>query len=303
MTMFMAQEMVIKLLSSDYPLHELIFIRSIIGLFIILIVFVPLEGGINTFRTTKLKIHLLRSIGIVIANLTFYLGIASMSLAEATSIFFVAPIFITIFSAIFLREKVGARRWIAVVVGLFGVLLIIRPGAGLFQLSGLLPLSAAIAYATVQVSTRAVGRTEKASTMAFYLHVTFVIVCIAIAVGIGDGRYAGSGNRSLEFLLRAWVMPASTDLLLIGGVGFLMGFGVYLIFQGYRLSEPSLVAPFEYIGVPLAIFWGVLVFQDYPNMSLWFGATLIIGAGIYTIYRESVRDQKDTLSISTPKNR
>ena len=178
-----------------------------------------------------------------------------------------------------------------------------RPGTALFRIVSLLPLIAALAYALVQVSTRAVGQTEKASTMTFYIQVTFIVVCSVVGLGIGDGHYAGSGDPSIDFLLRAWVVPPSGDLLLIGGIGCLAAFGHYLIFQGYRLSEASLVAPFEYIGVPLAVFWSVFVFNDYPDARVWAGIGLIVGAGLYTVYRESLRGRKELFSDPMPRNR
>ena len=303
MTIFMTQDMAIKWLSGDYPLHEVILIRSIVAVIIILAVFLPFEGGFSAIRTDKLTIHLLRGFGIVIANLAFYMGLASMSLAEATPIFFVSPLLITIFSAVFLREHVGIRRWIAVVVGLLGVVIIMRPGTELFRFASIFPLIAALAYALVQVSTRVVGRTEKASTMVFYIQVTFIVVCSAVGLGIGDGRYASGINPSIDFLFRAWIVPPFGDLLLMGGIGCFMGVGTYLIFQGYRLTEASLVAPFEYIGIPLAVFWSIVVFHDYPDALVWVGIVLIVGAGIYIIYRESIRGRKELFSDPMPRNR
>ena len=124
MTLFMTQDMAIKWLSGDYPLHEIILIRSAVAAIIILVILLPLEGGFTIVRTNKLTVHLLRGFGIVVANLAFYMGLAAMSLAEATSIFFVSPLLITMFSAVFLREHVGIRRWVAVVAGLLGVVII-----------------------------------------------------------------------------------------------------------------------------------------------------------------------------------
>ena len=299
----MTQDMAIKWLSGDYPLHELVLIRSIVAVIIIVAVFLPLEGGLSTIRTNKLTIHLLRGFGIVLANLAFYMGLASMSLAEATSIFFVSPLLITIFSAFLLKEHVGIRRWIAVVAGLLGVVIIMRPGTELFQFASIFPLIAALAYALVQVSTRVIGGTEKASTMAFYIQVTFIVVCSAVGLGIGDGRYASGINPSIDFLFRAWFLPPFGDLLLMGGIGCLMGVGTYLIFQGYRLTEASLVAPFEYIGIPLAVFWSIVVFNDYPDALVWIGIFLIVSAGLYTVYRESIRGRKEFFSDPVPRNR
>ena len=303
MTLFTMQDMAIKWLSGDYPLHEIILIRSAVAAIVILAILLPLEGGYNIVHTNKLAVHLLRGFGIVVANLAFYMGLAAMSLAEATSIFFVSPLLITMFSAAFLREHVGVRRWVAVVAGLLGVVIIMRPGSELFRVASILPLIAAIAYALVQVSTRAVGKTEKASTMVIYIQATFIVLCSVSGLAIGDGRYMSGTDPSVDFLFRAWIVPSSGDLFLMGGVGCLMAFGIYLLFQGYRLSEASVIAPFEYIGLPLAIFWGIVVFQDYPDLLIWVGIGLIVGAGLYTVYREAIRGRKELFSDPVPKNR
>ena len=303
MTLFTMQDMAIKWLSGDYPLHEIILIRSAVAAIVILAILLPLEGGYNIVYTNKLAVHLLRGFGIVVANLAFYMGLAAMSLAEATSIFFVSPLLITMFSAAFLREHVGVRRWIAVVAGLLGVVIIMRPGSELFRVASILPLIGAIAYASVQVSTRAVGKTEKASTMVIYIQATFIVLCSVSGLAIGDGRYMSGTDPSVDFLFRAWIVPSSGDLFLMGGIGCLMAFGIYLIFQGYRLSEASVIAPFEYIGLPLAVFWGIVVFQDYPDPLAWVGICLIVGAGLYTVYREAIRGRKELFSDPVPKNR
>ena len=128
-------------------------------------------------------------------------------LAEATAIFFVAPLLITAFSAVFLKEPVGIRRWSALSIGFVGVIVIVRPGGLNFEWAFLLPLLAAVAYAALHTLTRNMGLSERASTMALYIQVTFIVVCTGMGVAFGDGRYAGSGHPAIEFLLRAWHWP------------------------------------------------------------------------------------------------
>ena len=293
MVVYMTQNVAFKWFSTEYPLYEVLLVRGVVAVIFILVIFFPLEGGFTAIRTDRLYIHLFRGVGMVIANLAFYTGLAGMPLADGTAIFFIQPVLITIFSALFLKESVGTWRWIAVFSGLLGVLIILRPGSGLFQLSSTLPLIAAIAYALVQVNTRVVGKTEKASTMAFYNQATFVVLCGGIGLGIGDGRYAIGVNPPYDFLFRAWVAIPVNDLLLMVGLGFVLALGIYLIFQGYRISEASLVAPFEYIAVPLSIVCGIFVFKDHPEPRVWLGIGLIVLAGIYTVYRQTMHGRKD----------
>lgn len=285
---FSFNDMAIKFLSDGYALHQVVLIRSVIGMGFLLAILVPFEGGFQALKTKRLGIHLLRGLSVVFANMTFFLGLAAMPLADAVAIFFISPLVITAFSVIFLGETVGPRRWAAVGVGMLGVIVMMRPGSGTFQMAAFLPLAAAFGYAALHTMTRKIGVTEKATTMTFYIQVTFIVVSGAIGLGIGDGRFAGSGDPSLDFLLRAWTWPTWGDLPIFVVIGVGSTFGGYLISQAYRLAEAGLAAPFEYIAMPLAIFWGVVVFDEWPDLTAWIGIALIIGGGLYIFWRETI---------------
>lgn len=302
MLSFSTQDVAFKWLSGDYPLHQITLTRALVALVVILALFVPLEGGYRHLRTKRLALHLLRGLSVVIANMAFFAGLAALPLGQASAIFFVAPLFITALSVVLLGEVVGRRRWIAVGVGLAGVILVLRPGGGAFQWASLLPLVAAFSYALLQIMTRKLGMAEKASAMAFYIQVMFVFVSGAIGLAAGRGGFAGGGDASLEFLLRAWVVPTRGDAMLMLGIGCLAAIGGYLISQAYRVSEAALVAPFEYVALPLAIFWGALVWGDWPDGPAWLGTALIAGAGLYVFYRETVRGHRNVLTRPLPRN-
>ena len=164
---FSTFDMMIKTLSGAYPLHQIVIIRAIVALMIILGLFMPLEGGYHNIRTTRWKLHVFRGGCVVVANMSFFVGVAALPLAEATAIFFVTPLIITALSVPFLGKKVGVRRWLSVMVGLVGVVAVIRPGSEVFQYAALAPVLAAFAYAFMQITARKLGGTERASTMAF----------------------------------------------------------------------------------------------------------------------------------------
>ena len=300
---FSTQDMAIKWISGDYPLHQIVLTRASIGLLLTLAIFVPLEGGYANLLTKRLGLHFLRGLSVVIANMAFFTGLATLSLAEATAIFFVAPLLITALSVPFLGEKVGTRRWAAVFVGLSGVVVMLRPGGEVFQAATLLPLAAAFAYALLQIMTRKICKTEKASTMAFYIQITFIFVSSSVGLLFGDGRYTDPNNPTVDFLLRAWVWPSLGDFLIMAGVGCLSGVGGYLISQAYRIAEAGLVAPFEYVALPLAVFWSITLFGDWPDSVAWLGIFLIAGSGLYTFYRETVRGRPNVLNRPMPRNR
>jgi len=300
---FSLNDVGIKLLSGDYPLHQIVLIRAIIGLALTLALFMPLEGGYALIKTRNPAIHIARGLCIVMANMTFFAGLATISLPEATAIFFVAPLFITALSVLILGEKIGPRRWFAVAGGLIGVIVMVRPGSQAFQLAALLPLVAAAGYAVLQILPRRIGLTEKASTMTFYVQLVFVVVCTAFGLVAGDGRFAPGDSQSLDFLLRAWAWPTGSDWLVMIGLGVASGFGGYLVSQAYRMCEAGLIAPFEYLALLLAIFWSALIWNEWPDTIAWIGIALILWSGLYVFWREVVLDKKFVVRHPMPRNR
>lgn len=299
---FSINDVTIKFLSGDFPLHEVVLIRSAIGLLVLVGIIVPLEGGFHVLRTRRLGIHVIRGGCVVFANMSFFLALASMKLAETVAIFFVSPMIITAFSVVFLGERVGARRWAAVGIGMLGVLIVMRPGSSAFQLASLLPLAAAVGYAFLHILTRKIGVTEKAVTMTFYILIVFIVSSGLIGLFVGDGRYAGQTNPSLEFLFRPWVWPDAKDWPVLIMLGVAATTGGYLISQAYRLCEAGLAAPFEYVALPLSILWGYTIFSELPDPMTWAGVGLILSGGLYMFWREAVQGRK-IAGLSPPKRR
>jgi len=254
-------DMLIKHLSDGYPLHQMVFVRSVIGLVISLAI-LQFEGGLTMLRTDRPWLHLLRGLCITGANIALFAALAVIPLADATALFFVAPLFITLLSIPFLGERVGARRMGAVIVGFLGVLIMMRPGAGgIAEVPArwvlLLPILAALGYAMMQILTRRLGVRSPASAMAIYIQGTFLTVSVLFWAVAGDGRFAdGAQDPSVVFLLRAWAWPAPGDwwaFLLLGMISGVVG---YSLSQAYRSASAATVAPFEYVALPLSIFWG-----------------------------------------------
>ncbi len=284
---FSLNDVAIKFVSDDYALHQVVFLRAVVGVPTFLIFVMPFFGGLLVFRTRRLGAHLIRGVCVVFANSFLFLGLAALPIADAVAVFFVSPLIITVFSVIFLRETVGLRRWSAIAVGFVGVLLIVKPGTSAFQIASIFPMLAASLYAVMHIIARKIGGTESAATMAIYSQLTFLTVSAAIGLGLGDGKFAGLAPADLDFLLRAWapVDPADWPIFVLLGVSGLAG--VLLISQAYRLSEAAFAAPFEYVSMPMAILWGVTVFNTWPDRTAWAGIALILGSGLYLVWRES----------------
>lgn len=289
---FSVNDMGVKFLSGDYALHQLVLMRGLVAVTVALAILVPLDGGMASLRTRRPAAHLLRGVLIVFANACFFLALATMPLADTLAMFFVMPLLITALSVPLLGEQVGVRRWAAVAVGLAGVVVMLRPGGEAFRPEALLPIGAAAAYAVTSIVTRRIGGTERAATMTVYIQLAFILVSAGLGLAVGDGRFAGQGGATLDFLLRPWVPPPPGDLALVALLGIASACGGWLMAQGYRICEAGLAAPFEYVALPLAILWGVTVFGDWPDLSAWAGMVLIVGAGLYMLWRESLRGRR-----------
>lgn len=287
-------DVLIKRLSGDYPLHEMIFARSGIGLMISLVI-VQFEGGWRILKTDRPLLHLLRGLLVVMANMSYFTALAVLPLAEATALFFVAPLFITVLSIPLLGERVGPFRMAAVVIGFGGVLLMIGPeggagGGAVDRLTLVLPMLSAFFYACMQILTRRLGVASRASAMAVYIQGTFLCVSLLFLAVAGDGRWAqGVENESLIFLLRAWEWPAADDLWLFLALGAIAGVVGYAMSEAYRSAEAATIAPFEYVALPLAIFWGWAFFGNLPGPWVMAGIVLIVAAGLTVFLRERGR--------------
>lgn len=275
----------IKALSSDYPLHEIILVRSVVALVLTLFI-VRFEGGFRTLRTSRPFTHLARGLLIVIANMSFYMAISVMPLAEATGLFFVSPLFITALSVPFLGERVGWRRWLGILVGFIGVIIIMRPGVDTFTAYSILPIIAALAYAVTQITSRNLGITDSASVMSFYISLTFIVISTIFWAIAGDGSMAGMYGEKMDFLFRPWRWPDFSDgslMLFVGGLVAIVG---YMLSQAYRVADASVVAPFEFVMLVLAIFWGYLFWGEIPDLQASLGIAMIAGSGLYVFMRE-----------------
>ncbi|WP_420405962.1 DMT family transporter [Nisaea sp.] len=289
-------DMLIKQLSGGYPLHQMVFTRSAIGIAFSLAI-VQFEGGWRILKTRRPGLHALRGLLVVIANMSFFAALAVLPLADATALFFVAPLLITLLSIPILGEKVGPFRIGAVLVGFVGVIIMQRPWAsseelGVSRLVLILPIIAALTYAGMQIMTRKLGMSSKPSALAVYIQTMFLAVAGLFWVFAGDGRFAeGTDNESLVFLLRAWVWPEGVDLWLFIGLGFNSAAVAYCLSAAYRSADAAIIAPFEYTGLLLAVFWGWAIWGEIPGIEVRAGIVLIMGAGLFVFLRERQRNR------------
>ena len=282
---------IIKWLSPDMPLHQITLLRSCFALLLVMMI-VQLEGGLITLKTTRPVLHLLRGSMLVLANMFFFIGLAAMPLAETVALFYTAPLFICLLSQPVLGEKVGLRRWLVIVVGLIGVVVMLRPGSEVFQMVSLLPMMAALCYAVMTMMTRKLGLRESGGALTFYIQIAFIVISAVVGWVLGDGNLDIHDNQSLHFLTRAWFWPSIAQWQLLLACGLIVALGGYLMSQAYRLGEAPAVAPFEYASLPFALVVGYYLWGDWPDWPAFVGTGLIIGSGLLMGFLENRAHKK-----------
>ncbi|WP_225029773.1 DMT family transporter [Xinfangfangia pollutisoli] len=292
-------DLAIKALSSTYALHQVILVRALIGICVVCALILYSKTGFRQLATRRRGAHLIRVSLVMVSNVTYFVGLSLMPIADAVATAFVAPMFVTLMSALLLGEDVGPRRWAAVIVGMLGVIVMTRPGSGMIQPAAILVLISAFCYAGSHMMTRRMRDTESAAVLSFFVQLGFVFVSATMGLLVGDGHMAQPVGSTWEFLFRPWIVPDVGDLWAFVATGLSVAVGGLMVAQAYRTTDASLIAPFEYVGMPMAIFWGVVYFHSWPDETAWIGIALICGAGLYTLWRETVRGKKD-INVAAP---
>jgi drug/metabolite transporter (DMT)-like permease len=256
-----------KSLAPHYPPFEVAALRGMSALPVVTL-WVAFSGGFRQLFTRRWRMQIARGILSVLMLSAFIFAVRSLPLADAYSIFFVAPLLITALSVPLLGERVDGRRWAAIGVGLLGVLVVLRPTAtGSLTLAGAAMLTSAVCYALSAISVRALGRTDSTLSMMFWF---------TAMVAIGAGALAAPH----------WVAPAREHWPALGLLAVFGAVGQYCITEAFRRGEASVIAPFEYT----ALGWGLLldwvVWSTKPDAGMLLGAAIVIAAGIYLVRRE-----------------
>ncbi|MGB1962331.1 MAG: DMT family transporter [Candidatus Puniceispirillaceae bacterium] len=289
----------IKLLGETMPLGQIVAIRSLMSLAFIAL----FSSGLR--RMTGLSSSVFwqfvgRGMCLVVAMILFFASLGSLSLASAVAIFFTAPLLITLLSVPLLGEKIGIHRVLSVIAGMAGCLLIIRPGTADFQGETLLVLGSALSYALFQIWTRRLKSVGDLPAMVAVQHCCYAVAGGAMVLFNFALPFNDLENASLAFLLRGPISVDATDLVFI----FVCAFAVLLLSvassNAYRCVEASLIAPFEYTAIPMGVFWGIVIWDDWPVSSAWAGMALILVGGLYAVYREHTRNVAVITQVPMP---
>jgi drug/metabolite transporter (DMT)-like permease len=264
-----------KYLSGFYPITEIVWARFAGHLVFVVLAFFPRLRG-RLFHTVRPVVQIARSMLLLGATTLFVCAIGQLPLATASAIGFASPFIVTALSVPVLRERVGPRRWTAVIIGFLGVVIIIRPGAGFTNWATLLVLCSTSCYAVYQVLTRLIAPHDRAETGIVY----------AALVGTVAMSILAPFDWRLPDLPLHW--------LLFACLGFFGGFGHYFVIKAYRFGPAAVIAPFSYGELVGTTIIGYYAFGNFPDGWTWVGAAIIVGCGAYIAYREGVRRQLAT---------
>jgi drug/metabolite transporter (DMT)-like permease len=279
---FSLQDVIIKALSGEHAVTLAIFIRCLVAL-PILTLMVQLEVGISRISSPNLGVLLLRGGLLLVAYTTYFMALPALPLAQAIALYFTVPILVTLLSWPVLGERVSPKSWLAVAAGFAGILLILRPGTGLFEPAALLSLVSATTYALSMLLARRLGSDESATVMAFYQNAVYLAGASLAALTFNLLGVERLGHPSLDFLVRPWDLPDVLDAALLGLCGIIAAVGMWLLTNAYRMARASLVTVFEYTGMIWAPLWGYVVFHEIPRWTTVVGALIIVASGIYAV--------------------
>ena len=262
---FSVMDLIVKW-SDNYPLGQVIFFRGFFGLVLYYFV-IPRERLKDFYVTKRPMLHFSRCFFGLMALLSIFTALRNLPLATVVSISFAAPIFTTIFSIFFLSEKVGYFRWLAVIVGFVGIIIISEPGLSSLNAYYIFPVIFVLGMSYVAISIRQLSSTEPVWLISLYFSAAITL----------------AGLFTIPY---GWLMPNLKDLILLSFIGIFGGVANLWLSQSYKFSEVSLVTPLKYLALVFAIIFGYLIWDEIPTIKTLVGATLVIVSSIIIFRRE-----------------
>ncbi len=261
--------------SVEYPIGQVLFFRGFFGIIFYFFV-IPKDRIHNFYKTNRPGLHFLRCISGLIALVAIFIALRKLPLATVVSISFAAPIFTTILSIFLLSEKVGIFRWLAVIVGFIGILIITEPGISQLNIYYIFPVIFCLGLSYVAITIRQLSTTEPVWLISFYFSLAITLL-------------------SFLTLPNGWVLPSLTDFIILSLIGIFGGVANLWLSQSYKYSEVSLVTPLKYLSLVFAIIFGYFIWGEIPTIKTLLGALLVIISTLI-IFRREVYKKKDIIS-------
>jgi drug/metabolite transporter (DMT)-like permease len=262
---FSIMDLIVKW-SEHYPLGQVLFFRGFFGLVFYFFV-IPKDRIKNFYYTKRVGLHFLRCLFGLIALIAIFIALRSLPLATVVSISFAAPIFTTIFSIFFLSEKVGFYRWLAVLIGFLGIIIITEPGFSSLNVYYIFPIIFCLGLSYVAITIRQLSTTEP---------VWLISLNFSAAITLA----------SFFTIPFGWIMPNPKDLILLSMVGLFGGVANLWLSQSYKFSEVSLVTPLKYLALVFGIFFGYFIWEEVPSFKTLLGALFVIISSLIIFRRE-----------------
>jgi len=262
--------------SDAYPVGQVLFFRGLCGLIPILSL-IPKDRYKDFYKTNRPVLHLKRCLSGLIAIVAIFIALRKLPLATVVSISFAAPIFTTIFSIFFLNEKVGLFRWLAVIVGFIGIIIISEPGFSSLNIYYIYPIIFCLGLSYVAIAIKQLSSSEPIWLIGFYFSFSIMIT-------------------SLFTISQGWIMPNLIDLVLLSLVGILGGVANLLLTQAYKFADVSLVTPLKYLALVFAIIFGYFIWDEIPSSKTLFGAGLVIISSLIIFRREMFLKKQVSIS-------
>lgn len=277
MALFTMNDTAMKFVTQDLPLYQAITLRGL-AIIPLLVLIARRDGGLRLRVDREDRWPLVwRTLGEVSSTVLFLNALKHMALADLSAIMQSLPLLVTLAAALWFGETLGWRRLAAILVGLVGVLLILRPGTDAFDIWSVVALASVAGVVLRDLATRRFSRGVASTTIAFYAAVAVTVTALAFSLGEG------------------WRMPSALQIALLVLSGLFLAFGYITVVATMRVGEIGFVAPFRYVSLIVAIVLGLLVFGDWPDLWTWIGSGLVVGAGVYTILRERALTRRGRL--------
>ncbi len=296
MLIFAVQDSLMKYIYNSVALYEVYLFRTIVS-FTLIIIYLKILKKPIVFKTHYPLLTFCRVILFFFGFSSFYIALTVMPLATATALFFVTPFLITIFAKFILKDQIGPRRWMAVIVGFIGVYIILNPNFDDFDYFSLSPILCAFCYALSMIIIKKTSKKDNVYQQMFQFYIGAMIISTIFYFFIGDGRYDTVDNPAAQFIFREWFSNLEFSLIYMIVLGFTAAAAFLLIFSAYRIASPAVVSPFEYSILVWSTLSGWIFFNEVPKINTLIGMCLIVGGGIYIFIREKAQEQ----SIATEK--
>ena len=297
MLFFSIQDVLVRQLSDYASLTQIMFIRGIFG-GLILLFFLKLTKRSISFSSSYPLLAISRVLLFFTGFLCFYFALGKMELAEATSLFFITPLFITILSKFIFKSQVGAYRICAIIVGFVGVLFIVKPNPDGFNKIALLPIFTAFTYSLSMMIAKYTREKDRIFQQMLYMYFGSAVLAFVAWLIIPLIEFEPSQAKNLEYLIRDWTIYNRSVLLMLLGVAIIGSAGMLLLTSAYRVGSPPVIAPFEYIMLIFAIGNGFLFFREIPDIYSILGMLLITSSGLFIFIREGAKKESVALKTS-----